>query len=58
MGRGDLVAADLNRDGWVDLRDMQMAMQGGGGEQRASQGKRGRAVTVSGRSISSTTTPQ
>ena len=30
MGRGDLAAADLNRDGWVDTRDMQMALQGGG----------------------------
>ena len=30
-GRGELVAADLNRDGWVDTRDMQLFMQGGGG---------------------------
>lgn len=36
-GFGDLSAADLNRDGWVDLRDMQSLMegygQGGGGAQ-------------------------
>jgi len=32
MGLGDLAAADLNRDGWVDLRDIQMSMQGGGAE--------------------------
>jgi hypothetical protein len=31
MGRGELAAADLNGDGWVDTRDMQMALQGGGG---------------------------
>ena len=29
-GLGELGAADLNRDGWVDLRDIQMFMQGGG----------------------------
>jgi hypothetical protein len=27
-GRGELIAADLNGDGWVDLADMQMYMQG------------------------------
>ena len=27
-GRGDLVAADLNLDGWLDLRDLQLALQG------------------------------
>jgi hypothetical protein len=27
---GELAAADLNRDGWVDMRDIQMHMQGGG----------------------------
>jgi hypothetical protein len=37
MGRGDLAAADLNRDGWVDTRDMQMALQGGGGSSPAPQ---------------------
>jgi hypothetical protein len=31
MGLGELAAADLNHDGWVDTRDMQMAMQGAGG---------------------------
>ena len=31
MGLGDLAAADLNGDGWVDARDMQSYMQGGGG---------------------------
>ena len=31
MGLGDLAAADLNHDGWVDARDMQSYMQGGGG---------------------------
>jgi hypothetical protein len=30
-GRGDLAAADLNHDGWVDMRDIQLFMQGGGG---------------------------
>ena len=29
-GYGHLAVADLNRDGWVDLRDMQMYMQGAG----------------------------
>ena len=29
-GLGDVVSADLNRDGWVDMRDIQMHMQGGG----------------------------
>jgi hypothetical protein len=29
-GNGHLAVADLNRDGWVDLRDIQMYMQGGG----------------------------
>jgi hypothetical protein len=28
QGLGHLAAADLNRDGWVDLRDMQLYMQG------------------------------
>ena len=28
-GFGHLVGADLNRDGWVDLRDVQLMMQGG-----------------------------
>ena len=27
-GQGELIAADLNGDGWVDLADMQMYMQG------------------------------
>jgi hypothetical protein len=31
MGLGELAAADLNGDGWVDARDMQSYMQGGGG---------------------------
>jgi hypothetical protein len=30
-GLGELAAADLNRDGWFDMRDMQIAVQGGGG---------------------------
>ena len=30
-GRGELAAADLNHDGWVDMRDIQIFMQGGGG---------------------------
>ena len=29
-GLGHLAAADLNRDGWVDMRDIQLFMQGGG----------------------------
>jgi hypothetical protein len=35
IGLGELAAADLNHDGWVDTHDMQMAMQGGGAPQRA-----------------------
>jgi hypothetical protein len=31
MGLGELAAADLNRDGWFDMRDMQIAVQGSGG---------------------------
>jgi len=31
-GNGHLAVADLNRDGWVDLRDIQMYMQGGGNQ--------------------------
>ena len=31
-GLGELAAADLNRDGWFDMRDMQIAVQGGGGD--------------------------
>ena len=31
MGLGELAAADLNRDGWFDLRDMQIAVQGDAG---------------------------
>ena len=31
IGRGELAAADLNHDGWVDMRDIQIFMQGGGG---------------------------
>lgn len=27
-GHGDLAAADLNLDGWLDLRDLQLALQG------------------------------
>jgi hypothetical protein len=30
-GLGELAAADLNRDGWFDLRDMQIAVQGNAG---------------------------
>jgi hypothetical protein len=30
-GLGELAVADINHDGWVDTRDMQMYMQGGGG---------------------------
>jgi hypothetical protein len=30
-GLGELVAADLNHDGWLDLRDIQVCMQGGSG---------------------------
>jgi hypothetical protein len=30
QGLGHLAAADLNRDGWVDLRDVQQFMQGNG----------------------------
>jgi len=30
-GRSDLAAADLNHDGWVDTRDIQVYMQSGGG---------------------------
>jgi hypothetical protein len=26
-GLGDLIAADINGDGWVDVQDIQMAMQ-------------------------------
>ena len=26
-GQGELIAADLNGDGWVDLADMQLYMQ-------------------------------
>jgi hypothetical protein len=36
-GLGELAAMDLNRDGWFDLRDMQMALQGGGGSSPAPQ---------------------
>jgi len=28
-GMGELTVADLNGDGWVDLRDMQIYMNGG-----------------------------
>jgi hypothetical protein len=31
-GNGHLAVADLNRDGWVDLRDIQMYMQMGGNQ--------------------------
>jgi hypothetical protein len=31
-GNGHLAVADLNRDGWVDLRDIQMCMQAGGNQ--------------------------
>ena len=31
-GNGHLAVADLNRDGWVDLRDIQMYRQGGGNQ--------------------------
>ena len=34
-GLGDLAAADLNHDGWVDTRDMQAYVQGGGTPQLA-----------------------
>ncbi|MEN9508234.1 MAG: hypothetical protein RLZZ621_797, partial [Gemmatimonadota bacterium] len=30
-GLGEFVAADLNHDGWLDLRDIQVCMQGGAG---------------------------
>lgn len=30
LGLGDLAAADLNRDGWVDARDIQLFTQAGG----------------------------
>ena len=30
-GLGDLAIADLNHDGWVDTRDIQLFMQSGGG---------------------------
>jgi hypothetical protein len=29
-GMGELIQADLNRDGWVDMRDIQLFMQNGG----------------------------
>jgi hypothetical protein len=29
-GLGELIQADLNRDGWVDMRDIQLFMQNGG----------------------------
>ena len=28
-GLGDLAVADINRDGWLDTRDMQLYLQGG-----------------------------
>jgi hypothetical protein len=30
-GLGELAAADLNHDGWFDMRDMQIAVQGNAG---------------------------
>jgi len=30
-GLGDAVEADLNHDGWVDIRDIQLFVQSGGG---------------------------
>jgi hypothetical protein len=30
-GLGHMIVADINHDGWVDLRDMQLSMQGAGG---------------------------
>ena len=30
-GLGDMAAADINHDGWVDTRDMQLFLQSGGG---------------------------
>jgi hypothetical protein len=30
-GLGHMVVADINHDGWVDVRDMQLSMQGAGG---------------------------
>jgi hypothetical protein len=36
-GFGDMSAADLNRDGWVDTRDIALFMQGGGAQPSAGQ---------------------
>jgi hypothetical protein len=30
-GFGDMAAADINHDGWVDTRDMQLFLHSGGG---------------------------
>jgi predicted outer membrane repeat protein len=38
-GYGNLAVADLNRDGWVDLRDMQMYMQGAGMQGTLGEGQ-------------------
>jgi hypothetical protein len=35
-GMGDMAAADLNHDGWVDTRDITLFMQTGGGAQPAA----------------------
>ena len=29
-GLGHLAESDMNRDGWIDLRDMQLYLQGAG----------------------------